>query len=459
MNTEERELYSREITDFRYGVIADLLNTHLGWGELNALVKQKAKLKHKIPHSERTSVSTACIRQWFILYKKYGKEGLAPKLRKDSGTTKSLPSEEISAIIGALEKRPHITAASIVKQLQREGIVKSKVSKSSLSRLVISAGLKRSERLKSRDDEQNLKFNFFYPLECVQADDLHAFPVPDGKGKKRKAILMAFMDDATRRIVCADFSFSERSIVFETGIKHILKTHGNIVRLYVDNGSPFVSTQTKRICDILRIQICHSRPGIPKGRGKIERFFRTVRDQFLRPLDESSIKGIEDLNMRFRIWLETEYHRNPHRGLNNRTPLDAWLEATKYITVPDPAVDLDRAFYHVQRRKVYKDSTFTLDGILYEAPSILSCQVIKLIYDPLPMRRVVFIEHDGKEYGQAHTVDAYANARVIRNKTSNLFAVADNHPVEPAEEASAGKLHDPVRLALDAATFKTEGGR
>ena len=455
MNIEERELYAREITDFRYGVIADLLNTHLGWGELNALVKQKAKLKHRIPFSKRTAVSTASIRHWLYLYKKYGKEGLTPKVRKDAGITKSLPPEEVAAIITALERRPHITATSIVRQLQREGKIKSQVSKSALSRLVISAGLKRCNRLKLRDDEQNLKFNFAYPLECVQADDLHAFPVPDGKGKKRKAILMAFLDDATRRIVYSDFSFSERSLVFETGIKHILKTHGNISMLYVDNGSPFVSLQTKRICDILRIQIHHSRPGIPKGRGKIERFFRTVRDQFLRPLDESGVKGIEDLNIRFRIWLESEYHRNPHRGLNNQTPLEVWLANTKYITVVDASVDLDRVFYHIRQRKVYKDSTFTLDGVLYEVPSILSGCTIKVCYDPIPLRRVVLVEHNGKNYGEARPVDAYANARVVRNKTSNLFSVADNLAVAPTEKENV--TQDPVRIALDAATFKKGG--
>lgn len=455
MNFEERELYVREIIDFRYGVIADLLNTHLGWGELNALIKQKAKLRHRIPYSKRTVISTASIRQWLSLYKKYGKDGLAPKVRKDAGTTKSLLPEEVAAIITALEKRPHITATSIVRQLVGEGKIKSQVSKSALSRLVISSGLKRCDRMKLKDDEENLKFNFAYPLECVQADDLHAFLVPDGKGKKRKAILMAFLDDATRRIVYSDFSFSERSLVFEAGIKHILKTHGKISMLYVDNGAPFVSLQTKRICDILRIQIRHSRPGIPKGRGKIERFFRTVRDQFLRLLDESDIKGIEDLNMRFRIWIESEYHRNPHRGLNNQTPLEVWLANTKYITVVDASVDLDRVFYHIRQRKVYRDSTFTLDGVLYEVPSILSGCTIKICYDPIPIRRVVLVEHDGKNYGEAHPVDAYANARVIRNKTCNLFSVAVSPPVEsPTNENITG---DHIRLALDAATFTSEG--
>jgi putative transposase len=446
MNKEERELYCREIADFRYGVISDLTNTHLEYGEINMLIKQKAKLKHKIPYSERTSITTACIRNWLFLYRKYGKEGLTPKLRKDAGTSKALPEAESALILSTLEKRPHLTASSVVKLLQQEGKIASTVSKSALSRLVIASGLTRTERLKHSADEQNLKFDFFYPLDCVQADDLHAFCVPAGKGNKRKAILMAFIDDATRRILYAGFSFSERSLAFEAGIKHILKAHGRIDQLYVDNGAPFVSNQTKRILDILRIRICHSRPGKPAGRGKIERFFRTVRDQFLRPLDETSIRSIEDLNVRFLTWLESEYHRNPHKGIGGRTPLDAWLDGTKYIAAIDPGADLDRAFYHVQYRKVYRDSTFTLNGVLYEAPSILAGEKIKLAYDPLPQRRRVFVECGGKEYGEARPVDSFANAHVRRNTASHLFAVDGSRRSSKHEQSDP---KSPILFSID----------
>jgi putative transposase len=451
MNKEERELYCREIADFRYGVIADLTNTHLAYGELNELIKQKAKLKHKIPYSQRTSVTTACIRNWLFLYRKYGKEGLAPKLRKDAGTSKALPEAESALILSTLEKKPYLTASSVVKLLQQEGRIASSISKSALSRLVIASGLTRNERLKAKAEEQNLKFDFFYPLDCVQADDLHAFPVPTEKGNKRKAILMAFIDDATRRILYAVFSFSERSLAFEVGIKHILKAHGRIGQLYVDNGSPFVSNQTKRILDILGIRLCHSRPGIPKGRGKIERFFRTVRDQFLRPLDEAIIKSIEDLNIRFHTWLESEYHRNPHRGIGGKTPLDAWLDGTKYITTIDPSVDLDRAFYHVQYRKVYRDSTFTLDGVLYEAPSVLAGEKIRLSYDPLPQRRRVYIECNGKEYGEARPVDSFANAHVRRNTANHLFAVDGSQRSSQQEQSNT---KSPILFSIDTAAVE-----
>jgi transposase InsO family protein len=302
---------------------------------LDALITQKADLKYRIPYSQRTDISAACIRKWLLLFRKYGRDGLQPRKRKDTGTSKALQPHESAIILSTLEKRPELTATSVVKLLQQDGKIARPVSKSTLSRLVVASGLTKKERMAIRDAEQNLKFNFTYPLECVQADDLHAFPVLDEKGNKRKAILMAFLDDATRRIVYADFSFTERSLAFEIGIKHILKAHGRIEQLYVDNGSPFVSNQTKRILDTLRIRIYHSRPGIPRGRGKIERFFRTVRKQFLRPLDEKSITGLADLNIRFRTcpghnptglllgyatWLESEYHRSPHKGIEGKSP-------------------------------------------------------------------------------------------------------------------------------------------
>jgi transposase InsO family protein len=134
--------------------------------------------------------------------------------------------------------------------------------------MVIAKGLTHKERAVISRNEKTLKFNFIYPLECVQADDMHACLVPDDTGKRKKAILIAFIDDATRRIVYANFSFTERSLEFEKGILHILKAHGRIVRLYVDNGSTFVSQQTQRIMDIMGIIISHSRPAIPRGRGK-----------------------------------------------------------------------------------------------------------------------------------------------------------------------------------------------
>ena len=114
--------------------------------------------------------------------------------------------------------------------------------------------------------------------------------------------------------------------------------------------------------------------------------------------------------------MEAEYHRTPHRGLNGATPLDRWLEKASDIIAFDPSIDLDHAFMHEITRKVYRDSTFTLNGVLYEVPSSLIGQRITLRYDPrVPAQRrrlTVFV--DQTECGTARIVDSYANTKVRR---------------------------------------------
>ena len=382
MTSEEYELKRNKICDFRLSIVAELGNPYLSRGKLRKLIREKAGEKYVIPYSDRTNVSESCIRRWLVLYKKYGKPGLMPEERNDRGTSRVLSDEQQTQLVNLLESKPELTATAAVKILQTKGVINHEISSSSLSRFIRSSGLTYKERNKEKDDQKALKFDFFSPLECIQVDVMYGPLIPDDKGKYRKALLMAFLDDATRRVVYARFSFSEESILFEDGIKHILKSQGMIGRLYTDNGSSFVSNQTKRILDILGITLSHSRPGIPKGRGKVERFFRTVRDQFARPLDVEEIQSLEDLNVRFHTWLECEYHRSNHRGLKEHiTPLDAWIAKAHHIMPVKPGVDLDRVFLHLQSRRVYKDSTFTMSGTLFEAPAVLAGKRIDLYFE------------------------------------------------------------------------------
>jgi putative transposase len=426
MKIEEREAKINLITEFRYGVIAELTNPYLLRGEICRLIKEKAEREYDIPYSNRRILSQDCIRDWLYKFRKYGRDGLKPKTRNDYGVSRCLTKQEQDVFISFLESHPYLTARATLKKLQSDGKIRSEISSSSLSRIIVALGLQREKRLAKKAHEDTRKFEFFYPLECVQADCLHGPAIPDANGKKQKAILIAFIDDATRRILYARFSHSEKSISFEDGSKHILKAHGRIGRIYVDNGSTFVSTQTKRIANILSILIIHSRPGIPKGRGKIERFFRTLRDGFLRPLDIDSVKGLGDLNARLQTWIETEYHRTPHRGLSGRTPIDVWLEKTKHIILMDPTINLEKVYMHETTRKVYKDRTFTLHGKLYEAPVSLIGKKISVFYDPHPPIKQVFVYSNGNLIDEAKLVDTYANSKIRRNTANHQISTNEN---------------------------------
>jgi putative transposase len=436
------------ICEFRYSLIAELANPHLPKGSIKRMIKEKAKIEYEIPYSTKKTICEATIKKWLYRYKKFGKEALLPQDRFDKDKTRSISEHDAHLIITYLETNPQVSAKSALKKLKEEGKVSFNITKSSMSRFLISRGLDKKQRLKSNNsNEHHLKFNFQYPLECVQADCMYSLKLKDEKNKLKNAILIAFIDDATRRIVYSEFTFTEKSLVFEKGIKHILKSHGKIGKLYVDNGSTFVSNQTKRILSILDIILVHSRPGRPAGRGKIERFFRTVQDQFIRILDKESVKNINDLNIRFKTWLETEYHRTPHKGIDNITPLDAWLSKTKYLIQMKQDIDIDKIFLHETSRRVYKDNTITLDGVLYEVPPLFSCETIKIYYDPFLENKILEVYKDGKYYGLARPVESYANTKIKRN--FNTRKVEDAVSVD--KEKSENRKNTAILSSLNAA--------
>jgi putative transposase len=439
--TRNREVQAQQIMDFRASMVAELANPYLDHGERIRLIREKSTRAWDMPWSSKVMVTEATIKHWLELYRHHGKEGLRPQKRSDCGTVRSVSAEDAQALVELLQKQPELTARSAWHKLQGEGKVAGEISSSSLSRLLSVHGIRREERLQAKVQEKCLKFDFFDPLECVQADCMHGPTIPGPAGKPAKAILIAFIDDATRRIVYADFADSERSLAFEKGIRHILMAHGRIGRLYVDNGSTFVSLQTERILSTLQIHLIHSTPHRPQGRGKIERFFRTVRDSFLRPLDVATVASFDDLNLRFRTWLEAEYHRNPHNGLNGQTPLEVWIDKAKHIRTFDSTVNLEVVFFHECHRKVAKDQTITIDGALFEAPSNLIGKKVALRYDPHKPRTQIEIWYEGKSFGLCRILNRYANTRVKRSlstKGAIVEQVANDQPVFNVSLAAAG---------------------
>ena len=173
-------------------------------------------------------------------------------------------------------------------------------------------------------------------------------------------------------------------------------------------------------------------------KGKIERFFRTLRAAVLAHLPPAATESLETLNRTLWAWVEGEYHLSPHRGLDGRTPLDQWALAGANVRYPDPGTDLDDLFLFEARRRVMKDRTVSLHGRLYEVDAHLVGQLVTLRYDPnAPPARPIAVVHDGKPAGTATRLDAYANTRVKRHRPSGQL-----HCSTPAREP------DPSPLAM-----------
>ena len=231
-------------------------------------------------------------------------------------------------------------------------------------------------------------------------------------GGKMQVFLQATLDDASRLIPHAQFYANQGLDSFLDCLRQAITARGLPTRLYMDNAKIYRSPQLARIAASIGILLIHTPPYQPEGRGKIERFFRSVREQFLNNLDPRSLLSLEQLNEQLWHWIDTVYHRREHSALET-TPLLRWQQDIAQVRQLPPATDMRRLFFHRVDRLVRRDSTFLLRHRFFEAPPHLAGKKIEVRFDPLDLTQLE-IYCAGKPEGVARLVDAVVNGRTYR---------------------------------------------
>ena len=251
------------------------------------------------------------------------------------------------------------------------------------------------------------------------SDVMHGPAVTVTGRTRRKAYLIAFLDDATRVVPYAAFTLAENTAAFLPVFKHALMRRGLPQRLYVDNGTNYRSQHLALVCAKLGIALIHARPHQPQGKGKMERWFRTVRAQLIAQLSAEDTASLAALNRRLWAYVEGEYHHSAHRSLEGDTPLERWARSAEQVNFPEPGLDLDELFLFEATRRVQRDRTVSLAGVVYEVDAALVGEKVTLRYDPgAAPGRAVQVWHQARRLPDATPVDAYANCFVKRHRPS-----------------------------------------
>jgi len=391
---------------FRYGLIAPLVLESLPRGELTRRAQEIAARHYDIPDSQRISVSVDTLLEWALRYRNGGFDALAPKPRLDRGQSRAI-SPQLADLIERLKREnPHRTGTTLLRELAltSEQNVPG-VSASTLYRFLKQRGLTERQLLAPAAHK---KFEAQSSNQIWQADMLFGPYVQRPDGGKMQVFLHAILDDASRLIPHAQFYPNQGLDACLDCLRQAVAARGVPIKLYIDNAKIYRSQQLARIAASLGILIVHTPPYQPEGRGKIERHFRTVRDQFLSNLDRKQSLSLEQLNERYWAWIENVYHRSEHSALNS-TPLLRWQRDIEQIRQLPPATDLRRLFFYRLHRRVRRDSTFLLHNQYYEAPPQFIGQTIEVRFDPLDATEVE-IHFQGKLQGTARLVDPVVNA-------------------------------------------------
>jgi len=439
---EHQRKRQEEVALFRYGVIADLVHLKPGTTGLYQRIKDKAKQMGPVPYSRKNQVAAETIRHWLKLYRKGGFDALRPKTRADAGKARRIALPIVDRLITLKSSNPSWTVKQVITAAREYPEVGQahRLPHSTVHRLLQRQGLMDKKPSPAKDRRH---FAFAKAGQLWMSDVMHGPTVFVERRRKRKTYLIAFLDDATRVVPFAAFALAENTTAFLPVLKQALMRRGLPERLYVDNGAAYRSKHLALVCARLGITLIHTRPYDAAAKGKQERWFRTVRMQLLPVLGDKDTDSLETLNRRLWAWVETEYHLNPHRGLDGQCPFDRWAQVSADVRYAGPQLDLDDLFLFEARRKVRNDRTLSLNGTLYEAEAHLVGATVTLRYDPqAPAGRPIQVWLNGDRQKDATVVDAYQNCFVRRHHHDHDRLEADGPIPTPSVGVHLATLSD-----------------
>ncbi len=441
--------HQEAVAVFRHGVIGALTQAELDSGQLRAALQALA-IKRFVPPRAKTSrtYSVATVERWYYAFKKHGLPGLLPRPRKDKGRAKRVTPALRQLLLDIRREYPGASASVILRTLVADGrLDKGSLSATTLRRLFVETGLDKVSLRDGGGAKTRLRWQAERPMALWHGDVCYG-PSLTIQGKSRPLRIHALMDDAARYVVALEAHHTEREVDMLGLFVRALRRHGKPDALFLDNGSTYSGATLSTACARLGLTLIHARPYDPQARGKMERFWRTLREGCLDFL--GSATSLHDVNVRLLAFLDAHYHSAPHAGLFGRSPADVFKAAPPSPEGWDEA-GLREALTTRLRRRVRRDTTVSIDGVDYElAAGHLAGRVVTLCRCLVDVSEAPWVEYEDKRYN-VHPVDPVANATRKRPlRRPHLDETAPRHTA-----------FDPPRALLDKAVGRRpqhEGG-
>jgi transposase InsO family protein len=431
-----------ELVLAKYRLIADAIEAPKS--ERRAILRELSMKEHPIVGGKRGRLSLRTLERWVSRYEKNGIKGLSRTLRSDRGKTRSLLPAILERAITLRKELPSRSTPKLIDILERAGeVAKDSVKRATLDRFLDQKGASR-RMMHVLGTKRHVRLSFEHPLDFVVGDFHHGPYVRTETGEICRAKLEAFIDHASRYLPESRYGITEDLMVVRRAMRALCTSTGLPHLIYLDNGSAFQAGRFHFGCSQLGIKIAHSKPYVSEGRGVIERFNRTTKEDFeteVRVRKEPPTLG--ELNEFWRAWLHERYHRREHSETGEK-PLDRWTRLLEKITIrrPDPSL-LDEVFRLHARRLVHKKtSTVEIAAVPFVVDTALRNRRVDVLYDPHDLSSVI-IFYDGRRIQRAlpqvpgeRPIEASQPEPTIAPSVDYLALLKRDHERRRAEELS-----------------------
>lgn len=407
MNEEKKN----QIALFRYGVIAPFVQRQCEDTRPWTFFKNASERKYENPDGEMVTISTETIGRWYRWYRDGGFDALKPKARVDLGKQRKLDDELKDIIIHYIEEYPRLPAVQIYEKLKETGrIINRHPSLSTITRFV--SGYKKSNRLKPLIERKRYERENINEVWCGDSSVGPYIRVDD---VKRKTYIIALMDDASRMITGIGVFFEDSFVNLMKVIKSAVSKYGKPRIFNFDNGSNYKANQMKLLSARIGTAISYCHPYSPEEKAKIERWFRTLKDQWMSLIHSGDYHSLKELEESLLVFTE-EYNRKVHSSLNGMSPQERFFSQSKLI-VRMSEEEIERSFLLEIERRVSPDSVIVIDDKEYEVDYRLQNQKITLRYSP-DLSHVYVVDPYDSSLKEIRLLDKKSNSKLRRKKVA-----------------------------------------
>lgn len=374
----------------RYSAIAPLitglsddyksLSAFFNNASVKGVIHPDGTIKHYAPGT---------IEKWYRNYKGGGFDALLPAGREDQGKPRKLDDGLQEQIRYLKTNYPRMSASAIHRQLRDNGSIKNgEVSESTVNRYInlIAAQMNTTTNRDMRRYERA-------HINEVWCGDSSVGPyLKTSDGKKHKVYIIALIDDASRFIVGIDAFFNDSFVNLMSVMKSAVAKYGRPGMFNFDNGSSFKNKQMELLAARIGSVVHYDQPYTPTQKAKIERWFRTMKEQWLSSLDIRDFHSLDELRGNLLAYVQN-YNQAVHSSLKGLSPQDRFFsEPNRIRRLSDE--EIDNSFLLELERRVSSDSVIVIDHVEYEVDYRFAKQRIKLRYSP-DMKDIFIVEADG----------------------------------------------------------------
>lgn len=400
----------QEVALMRYAAIAPLIaGLDENYKNKTAFYLEASEKGILGPDAKIHHYAPSTIERWYLDYQKHGFDALVPKGRADAGMSRKLDDDLKERIRYFKINYPRMSASAIYRQLKSDGsIISGQISESTICRFVNQL----QHELHQTPNRDMRRYERPHINEVWCGDSSVGPRLTDKDGKKHRVFIIALLDDASRFIVGIDVFYNDNFINLMSVMKSAVAKYGRPKVLNFDNGKSYKNKQMELLAARIGTTLSYCQPYTPTGKAKIERWFRTMKDQWMAGLDMQDFHSLDELRGSLHSYVQ-KYNQAPHSSLHGKSPQDRFFSEPEQIRrIPDEKID--KNFLLEIERRVSADSVIVIDQIEYEVDYRFAKQRIRLRYSP-DMKDIFVVEPNGS-LTPIRILNKTENAQIKREK-------------------------------------------